>query len=391
MIPATLPRHPKALCIVLQYEPSLTETFIRAHIERLPAKVIVVHGWRPQIGSERVLPFRSLVYHKVLRMFGAGLEREKTAAYVRVLRKHPVDAVLAEYGDTAVHVMEACRRVGVPLIAHFHGYDASLRSTLEQNAETYPRMFAQAAGIVAVSRAMREQLIALGAPPSKVHLNPYGVDCSAFSLAQPGTARPTFVAIGRLIDKKSPHLTITAFAKMLPRAPDSTLRVIGDGPLMARCQELVQTLGISHAVTLLGAQPHERVAQELREARCFVQHSVMAPSGDSEGTPVSVIEASATGLPIIATRHAGIPDVVVEGVTGFLVDEGDVDGMAEHMAHLANDAELAGKMGAAGRQRALEEFSMDRSLQRLWCIIESCIDGPDFGQPVVTRHAHVNN
>ena len=113
----------------------------------------------------------------------------------------------------------------------------------------------------------------------------------------------------------------------------------------------------------------------MRRARCFVQHSIEAPSGDSEGTPVAIIEASATGLPIVSTRHAGIPDVVDEGVTGFLADEGDVATMAGQLERLLADPGLAGDLGAAARRRIQTHFAMDDRLARLWRIIESSIDG----------------
>src|SRR5262245_11335450 len=131
------------LCIVLQAEPALTETFIRAHIERLPGKSIVVHGWRPSVGGRRVLSLPHLAYYKVIGALGGGQQREQTAAYIQVFRHHRVTAVLAEYGDTAVQVMDACRQSGVPLIAHFHGYDASDRSVLERHADAYKRLFSQ--------------------------------------------------------------------------------------------------------------------------------------------------------------------------------------------------------------------------------------------------------
>jgi glycosyltransferase involved in cell wall biosynthesis len=115
----------------------------------------------------------------------------------------------------------------------------------------------------------------------------------------------------------------------------------------------------------------------MRQARVFVQHSVVAADGNREGTPVAIIEAGASGLPVVATRHAGIPDVVVEGSTGFLVDERDVEGMARHMIRLAQDAELAGRLGRAARERVQVHFSTETSIRRLWTIITSCIHPQD--------------
>jgi glycosyltransferase involved in cell wall biosynthesis len=107
----------------------------------------------------------------------------------------------------------------------------------------------------------------------------------------------------------------------------------------------------------------------MRAARAFVQHSIVASDGNSEGMPVSILEASATGLPIVATRHAGIPEAVVDGETGLLVDERDVDGMAAHMGRLASDPAFAAALGSAGRGFVEKHFSLEVSLARLWEVI----------------------
>jgi glycosyltransferase involved in cell wall biosynthesis len=109
----------------------------------------------------------------------------------------------------------------------------------------------------------------------------------------------------------------------------------------------------------------------MREARAFVQHSLVASDGNSEGMPCSILEACASGLPVVSTRHAGIPEVVIEGDTGFLVAERDVESMARHMERLVVDPGLASKLGRAGRQRIEEHFSMDSSIARLWNVIET--------------------
>ena len=125
--------------------------------------------------------------------------------------------------------------------------------------------------------------------------------------------------------------------------------MIGGGPLFERCVELADDLGVSGSVEFPGFLPHEELAAVQRSARAFVQHSMEAPSGDSEGMPVAILEAAASGLPVVATRHAGIPDAVIDGVTGFLVDEGDVAAMSARMIQLAIDPALAAEFGVRAR------------------------------------------
>ncbi len=371
MTPATRP----TVYVVAVNPRDLEMSFIRAHIERLPADTVAIHGYLPTIGSSPVLGDGLLprVARKVERLIRRqSWEQEITQGYVRAFRRRPA-AVLAEFGPTAVRLVEPCRRAGLPLVAHFHGYDSSVRAVLDEYRDKYPKMFASAAAIIAVSKEMHATLLALGAPEEKLHYCPYGVDCDAFHPADAAMAPPIAVAVGRLVDKKAPHLTILAFSHVHRTNPEARLRIIGDGPLFGACQDLIAALGLTGAVTLLGQQPHDVIRTEMRQARCFVQHSLQAMNGDCEGTPNTVLEAGASGLPVVSTRHAGIPDVVIEGQTGFLVDERDITGMGHHWSRLMADPALAGQMGLAGRRHISAEFGIERRMAHLWAIIEGAI------------------
>jgi glycosyltransferase involved in cell wall biosynthesis len=362
------------IAVVVPYPPSPTETFINSHIQNLPAGVVTIHGWRPTIGERTVLSLPSIAFHKVLRMIArTALQREITAGYVKAFRQNRTQAVLAEYGTTGVVVMEACDQLRIPLIVYFFGFDASVHSVLEEHQDSYKRMFRSACALVAVSRSIQRKLIELGAPPEKVHVIPCGVDTGTFLGASPSQSPPLFIAVGRFVEKKAPQLTIQAFAKVHQTHRQARLRMVGDGPLWECSKELARELKVVEAIEFLGPLPHAALHEEMRQARCFLQHSVQAPSGDCEGTPVGILEAGASGLPVISTRHAGIPDVVVEGETGFLVDERDVEGMARHMAQIVEDPMLAQRLGDAARKRIREHFSNDKSISDLWRVIENCL------------------
>jgi glycosyltransferase involved in cell wall biosynthesis len=234
-------------------------------------------------------------------------------------------------------------------------------------------MFSYASAIVAVSTTMVEMLVALGAPRDRVHYNPYGVDLERFEGGTPASAPPRFLAVGRFVAKKAPDLTLRAFAQVRASFPDATLRMIGGGQLLEASRQLAEELGVAPAVTFSGFEGDDAVRAAMREARCFVQHSVVAPNGDMEGTPVAILEASASALPVVATRHAGIRDAVREGETGWLVDEGDVDGMTAHMLRLARHPEEAARLGAAGREWIREHFDARKRLAGLRRIIASAI------------------
>jgi colanic acid/amylovoran biosynthesis glycosyltransferase len=364
------------ICVVRNGPLEYSETFIRQHATDLPAETVLLDDWPPWAGSgsawERALPGRA--FYRALRLLSPGAYgRRISAAYVGHFRRQRIDAVLAEFGPTGVAVMGACRRLGLPLVVHFHGYDASDRRVLERYAAGYSALFREAAALVAVSHEMRRRLTGMGAPPARVHYNPCGVDCEQFAGSEPARSPPLILAAARLVEKKAPQLTLAAFAEALRQHPEARLRMIGDGPLLGECRRLSARLSINHAVTFLGRQPHHVVAEEMRRARLFAQHSVEAASGAAEGTPVAVLEAGATGLPVVSTRHGGIPDVVADGETGLLVEERDVAGMARQMLRLLRDPARAAELGAAARRHVRANFSSSRSIGRLWAIIESSV------------------
>lgn len=358
---------------------NVSETFLRAHAENLPGEVQVIHhiqGLTPLLDNREILSQRLVpkVLRKVKRTItGKEWIWERTLGYLVAFRKFKPDVVLAEYGLSGVMVAEACRIAGIPLVVHFHGFDASKKNVLIENQDSYKEMFQQAAGIIAVSNAMKDRLIQLGAPVERVYLNPYGVDPDRFQGAQPELSGRKFVAVGRFVEKKAPYLTIMAFSKVLEEVPDAHLSMIGDGQLLGVCKDLANALGIQDSVTFHGSQSHGRVAEEMQSARAFIQHSIEASDGDCEGTPNSILEAGATGLPVVSTRHAGISDVVIEGETGLLVDEKDVNGMAKHMIALATDPNLAGRLGRNACQHISSHHSMNVSITRLATILQNCL------------------
>lgn len=347
---------------------AVSETFIKAHVDNLPFLVL------PQYGNQLAIEdssgkkkwfwgfwfdaFASRAIPRIHRIV-------RTFFLARHLRSIKANAVLAEYGTTGSYLAPACVKAKIPLFVHFHGFDASVRDVLQRHEDEYKYMFSVATNVVAVSNVMRQKLISLGAIENTLHLNHYGVDCERFDGADPSASTPNFFAVGRFVEKKAPYLTILAFSRVANVVPEASLTIVGTGPLFGPCQRLIEALHLGSSVNLLGARGPDEVSRYMSRARAFVQHSLVAGNGDSEGTPVAVIEAQMSGLPVVATRHAGIPDVVIDGETGFIVEEADVDGMAEAMIKLAKDASLAAEMGAAARRRALEHFTLQRHIDQL--------------------------
>ncbi|WP_222842543.1 glycosyltransferase [Thermoflavifilum thermophilum] len=287
-------------------------------------------------------------------------------------RKH-IQVVVANYGITGAKIWKACAQVNVPLIVHFHGFDAFHHDTLQQYAASYKEMFTYARYIIAVSEDMKKQLIRLGAEPQKVKNIPYGIDLSFFTPGKPELNPPVFVAVGRFTAKKAPHHTIRAFEKVVQAVPEARLIMVGDGELMVECQKLATKLGIQNKITFAGVLTPDEIKQLLHQARAFVQHSVTAPDGDKEGTPNSILEAAACGLPVISTYHAGIPEAVIHEKTGFLVEEGDVQGMAKYMIELATNPGLAKELGETARKHIEQHYTQEIQIHKIAELIYACL------------------
>jgi glycosyltransferase involved in cell wall biosynthesis len=348
---------------------AVSETFIRANLAGLPFQVEAYFGDEfPLLQPLRFLYGAGILCSKVLTRLGWLRLASWPAALVArwLIRLKQPDVVLAEFGFEAVRVMEACHWSGVPLVVHFRGSDASARHRIDLLEDRYRRLFAIASGVVVKSTEMALRLEALGATSERMVISPSGANAGLFNGAVPAQVGPIFLAVGRFVPKKGPLQTLEAFYLCLQKAGSikaAELWMIGEGPLLPLARRYVEQHGLVGQVRFEGSGSHAVVADRMREVRAFVQHSRVAPDGDSEGSPVAVMEAQLSGLPVVATRHAGIPEVVIDGSTGLLVEEGDVAGMAEAMLRLVLDPDLAERLGSAGQRRVKAHFTVDRHLQ----------------------------
>jgi glycosyltransferase involved in cell wall biosynthesis len=362
------------IAIAVSTRHAYSETFIAAHEQRLKDVVAILSDGMPPRRVDDVplllpttLParVRSFVERKFQQLDQVSQRHRRT---VELLRDRRVDVVLAEYGVMGEAMVDACRDAGVPLVAHFHGYDAHMHQVATDH-DNYHKLFANAAALVVVSRSMEQRLLDLGAPRAKVHYNCYGIDVERFAAGRPEAAPPHFTAIGRFVDKKTPHLTLLAFRRALDACPEARLTMVGAGPLLEACKQLAAALRMTQEVTFAGIRTPEQVAELLRNSRAFVQHSVVTSDGDSEGTPLAVLEAMGCALPVVSTRHAGIRDVVEHDQRGLLCDERDVEVMADHMVRLVRDPALAGELGRAGRSYVEQHHRVEDRIAALHGIL----------------------
>ncbi len=323
-----------------------SETFIQAHIHLLANAVIYSDGYFPtSVSNDRGETWKS---------FGQSSDPE--IALIKSWREHNVTTVLAEYGPAGVEVMKACSTASIPLIVHFHGFDAYRNDTLESYGTRYKELFQKAAKIIVVSSDMYAQLLSLGCPKEKLEQITYGVDTDLFSPPNLDEKRRDFIACGRFVPKKSPLSTIRAFPKVVEKHPKAKLTFIGDGELLESALSLSKELKLEGNIDFKGVLNPSEVAVELKKHAIFVQHSVRTKENDSEGTPLSLLEAAASGLAIVATKHAGISDVIEDEESGFLVEEGDIQKMSERMLEFLEGDELRRQFGSSARTVVLKKY-----------------------------------
>jgi len=350
----------RTLAILSPNQNAYSETFVQAH-RKLPFNIKFYYGSSlpgTLEGNENILrlSFFERIKRRLLKDFSFAEKR-----LLFSLRQEKVDCVLAEFGITAADSLKVVRYLGLPLIVHFHGYDASEKSTLSNFGEKYKEVFEYADKVIVVSNKMKQSLLDLGCPETKLLINYYGPNDSFYSV-QPAFNRNQFVSVGRFVDKKAPYLTIIAFKKVIEKFPDAKLVMVGDGDLLKICKVLVLAFNLSNNIEFTGVLNVEEIKALFQKSIAFVQHSVIAENGDSEGTPVAILEAQAAGLPVISTLHAGIPEVVIDGETGLLTNEFDVEGMANNMILMLEEKSLARKFGNAGKKRVKENFTLEKHL-----------------------------
>jgi colanic acid/amylovoran biosynthesis glycosyltransferase len=316
-------------------------------------------------GLERVrpglpLPHEPLIlcdHGPALSSFRAKVYRRTGVAplfHSKAKRSHPllVHAHFASGGRTALPL---ARSLGVPLIVTLHGSDVTVRNS---NADTYQRLGESATLFVCVSEFIRERAIEAGFPPQKLIVHHIGVDRELFSSAGLPGPKQSVLFVGRLVEKKGCEYLLHAMQRVQRAHPQCELNVIGDGPLRPSLEALARELNIR--CFFHGVQPATGVRQALRKASIFCVPSVTAENGDSEGLPTVLAEALATGVPAVSTVHGGIPEIVVDGVTGLLAPERDHVALADALCRLLGDGDLWHDFHRAALKRIESQFDLKR-------------------------------
>ncbi len=300
------------------------------------------------------------------------------AGYLRLLGGLRPALVHAHFGTDGVYALPVARRLGVPLVTTFHGFDATLStaallaSPAWANFALFRRRLAASGDLfLCVSSFIRDRVLAMGFPPARIRLHYTGIDVAAVRARAPGEETPAILHVGRLVEMKGTRYLIAAFAGLAQRHPGVRLEIVGDGPLRRPLQAMAASTGLGDRIGFLGALPHARVLERVRRAAMLVLPSVLTASGRVEGLGMVLLEAAASGVPVVASRVGGIPEGMVDGQTGLLVPARDAEALGAAIARLLDDPAARLGMGAAGR--AFVERRFDSARQG--AVLEGLYDG----------------
>lgn len=350
----------------------LSETFIYTQLQ-------AAREWRPTVLARSVsnldhfpvqelltLPSRSTgVLQRIRERWGTlWLAKPKKLFPTRIA---PTSSIIhAHYGVGGVQVLDTCRHFDLPLVVTFYGYDASSLARMRKWKLRYNNMFQYVSLVLCEGSSMAGKVVAMGCPRQKVRIHRIGIDLEQYSPAVHAQRRQPLriVFCGRFVEKKGVPDAVMALLRCrqeLGAEHPFEARFVGDGPIRPAVDRLLMQAGSPPFFRLLGMIPHRQTLEEIRTADIVLQPSRTASDGDSEGgAPTVLIEAQALGIPVVSTRHADIPEIVLDGSTGLLADEGDVNTLVRHLCALIRSRDLRSRLGRAGREHVLVNHDSKR-------------------------------
>jgi colanic acid/amylovoran biosynthesis glycosyltransferase len=370
------------ICVAVGRYPVVTETFVYESVETLRALghdvrlVADRRGWRPDgppVGPEPrfvggLSTFRSRVLPLVARPFPAirtlaALRRQVGMRWTTVWDAPSLaaldevasaDCLLAHFGYVGARWLPAAALARRPLAVYFHGSDAT--RWIQRAPRMYDALFASDATLLTNSEFLQRRLIDAGADGARVRVVPLAAH-EAFSASPdpPPLTAPRMVTVARLVPKKGVDDAIRGFAAACPRLPKAwRYDIIGDGPERRRLRALARELGVADRVRFTRAASRAQILELLTESSVFVLASRTASNGDTEGTPIALIEAATLGVASIGTMHAGIPEILPHQAPslGYAVPERDTHALASAIVRLASDETERRRWGLACLKRA---------------------------------------
>lgn len=271
------------------------------------------------------------------------------------------DIVMFQLGHLAFNVKKKYNFKGKVVVC-IRGYD--ITGFIQENPHAYDKLFKTCDLFMPVCGAFKTILQKLGCPEHKIIVHHSGIDSAFFQFTKKKLKKRGLVKVvsaGRYVEKKGFEYAIRAIAELVPRYSFIRYRIVGDGPLKKKYKKLVRSLGVEDYITLDASwYAHDQYRDILNESSIFISPSITALTNDQEGIPNVTKEAMATGMIVIATDHSGIPELVENKISGFLVSERDSKALAESISYIINNYTQCVALQHAARKKIEQDFDNEK-------------------------------
>lgn len=281
----------------------------------------------------------------------------------KYVQKNDVSLIHAHHGQLGLLLLPFKEETNLPLVTSFRGRDATLANQPIGYLDGMKKLFEQGERFLPVCQYLAHQINLWGCPADKIRVLYGGVDLDLFPYKpQVSQGSQNILSIGRLVEKKGHHILMQAFKKIKAKFPKATLTIIGGGELEGYIQSLAAQLNLGTSFRLLNRVPKSQIPELMGQADIFCAPSLTASNGDVEGIPNTIKEAMASGIPVVSTNHAGIPEIITHNQDGILVRENDVDHLAQALEFMLLDQSKRESYALSARQRVEQNFDQNKQL-----------------------------